>query len=77
MTAQNFHAEGAVYAAEAPPALPDGEGLVAVSRSGGEGGEAGEQMGAQELQDAGDGDEDGDALAADEVGSCGRVRAGR
>jgi hypothetical protein len=34
---------------------------------GGEGGEAGEEVGAEQLEDAGDGDEDGDAFAADEV----------
>ena len=46
---------------------------LAASSSAASDGEAGEQVGAQEMQDAGDGDEDGDALAADEVGHAGGV----
>src|ERR1700731_4721101 len=59
--------QGAMHLTEAPPALPDGKALGGFEL-GGESREAGEQMGAEELEDAGNGDEHGDALAADEVG---------
>ena len=49
------------------------ESLRSDSSSAASDGEAGEQMRAQELQDARDGDEDGDALAADEVGHAGGI----